>query len=81
MAKHPPTDPKRDPSWTWIYGRPGLLESGIEISVGMQEGRLTDAGAEIHDLGAYWCWKDACPVVWNEEALRCLPSKARQRRD
>ena len=73
LAKHPPTDPKRDPNWTWVYGKPGLLETGIEIGVGMQAGRLMSAGAELHDLGVYWCRRDACPVVRDEEALGCLP--------
>jgi SmpA/OmlA family protein len=73
LEKQPPSDPRWDSSWTWVYGAPGIMETGIEIGIGMHSGRLVNAGAEIHDLGVFWCRPNGCPVIWDEEGLDCLP--------
>jgi len=61
--------------WSWIYGEQGFLDfgPGYEISVGFRDGRMTGAAAERFDLGIWWCWESACPVVWNKEAFAELP--------
>lgn len=58
---------------SWVYGETGLLETGIEIRLRFQGGRMVRAGAEVKDLGVYWCKEEECPVVRDEKALACLP--------
>jgi hypothetical protein len=57
--------------WAWIYGEQGLFGfyGGLEISVGIEHGRLVSAGAERYDLGVWWCKPRQCPVVWDQDAL------------
>lgn len=57
----------------WRYATPGWLDCGFESDAVMIEGRLTFLGVEQYDLGVYRCDLEACPAVWNEEALRRLP--------
>jgi hypothetical protein len=59
----------------WIYGKPGFCQGGLEIAVGVENGKLVAVGVELYDIGVYRCNKERCPVVWNEEALELLPSR------
>jgi hypothetical protein len=68
--------PRWEGEWIWIYGEQGFLEfgDGMEISVGIKDGRLVSAGAERFDLGIWWCNQRECPVIWDERAMASLRS-------
>lgn len=69
--------PQRDGYTSWIYGKPGYCEGGLEIAVGIQSGRVVAVGVELYDLGVYRCNQDQCPVVWDAAALNRLPPRKR----
>ena len=73
LDKEPPANHLYDKSWGWIYAKPGIFETGLELGLAVQDGRLVRAAGEIHDLTVYYCSEEACPLVPKLEGLSCLP--------
>ena len=67
-----PPEEALDGSESWIYGAPGVLDGGLEVSLRMDAGILAAAGAELYDLGVYRCDQVECPVILDQKALGCL---------
>jgi hypothetical protein len=79
LEKMAPWKGGQDDIGSWVYAEPGLMETGLELSLGMESGRLVRAGAAIHDLGVYWCTEEECPKVRNRKSLSCLEQGASRR--
>lgn len=73
LKKSPPWEGGQNRSWSWTYARSGVLGTGLEIGVAIEDGRMVGAGAAIHDLGVYLCTQEKCPDILQEEGLSCLP--------
>ena len=59
----------------WIYGMPGIRGNGLEIYVGMSNGRVSEIGVEDHDLGVYAYRENMKPELWKPNLLNQLPHK------
>lgn len=78
---YPPHPTGEKPQWkgytSWIYGKPGYCQGGLEIGVGVQDGEVVAVGVASYDLGVYRCNLNQCPVIWDAEAMDRLPSRKR----
>lgn len=56
----------------WIYGKPGLLGAGWEITIVIIEDSLQGVYVDLSDLGVYRCDKSNCPLIIKHDWLERL---------
>jgi hypothetical protein len=55
--------------WIAVYGVPGPLEGGFEVSVGYSGDRVVAVSLSEYDLGIYLCDSRRCPWLLKRSAL------------
>lgn len=60
---------------TWIYGKPSILDNGLEIFINMSNSRVSAVSVEDHDLGVYSYQENGKQEIWKDELLEQLPKR------
>lgn len=56
----------------WIYGTPGFLGAGWEITIVIIDNSLKGVFVDLSDLGVYRCDTNNCPMITKDDWLEKL---------